>query len=623
MKTLLFFIAAASIAHAKTFSLNSIERWTGAGTNRAALVVDWHDGTRPHALAWGFRFNMGEGVTGLDMLEAVMAADSGLTAAFDHDDYPLEIHYRRPTRPGDILPETGNHPGLARWTAYTFDHTNSVGTWGYWTCDGNPLYASSNMTFSSVSHIDRLLVDGSWDAWSITPIVNSSLPPSPYPLPPTSFPAAALYYPFATQVKHYHSAGDTYRDPLTRPNWQYYTNPYTALGRPTVDTTGDNDCGYTPLMPVPVVPVYAAFRHFEMCTLGTDVTFVPRLDGNGDPVKDEWGFTVYVPVFGNDYGELILGFDNPVYDNPDNPFGATFIVFGNSMQVIGGGAYWRFGDPALTTVSGDFYGEGGEVYVSQNPDGPWHKVSYGAADPRFNQGVDNFAPTLGRVYDPANAVTSLLNGNNRWWGGATDPTIPVDPAIVAAHLQGMSVAQVAERYRGSAGGTAFSIRNLDLPRDPDNGMKWIKYVRLTAENCTATPEVNAIASVSPALPIDLWREKHFDWRENPALELDLADASGDGVANLMKYALGRHPYTNDTASVFAMEQYRAADGIDVLGFTFTVNPDAHDVRAEVIRADDLLSPAWSTDNTRRIRPGLIEAPLNHTQGFFRLRAKYE
>lgn len=85
-------LATASMvlaSHAQTIPLDDIQFWTGSGTNRAALVVEWSapelfTGTSVPApmadksLVWGYRFN---GIaTGLEMFNAVVAADARLYA---------------------------------------------------------------------------------------------------------------------------------------------------------------------------------------------------------------------------------------------------------------------------------------------------------------------------------------------------------------------------------------------------------------------------------------------------------------------------------------------------------------------------------------------------------------
>src|SRR5690606_17083920 len=65
---------------ASAVSLDDIEFWAGSGSQRAALVIDWNDGNGPESLVWGFQW---DGIaTGLDMLQAVVAADPRLYAHF-------------------------------------------------------------------------------------------------------------------------------------------------------------------------------------------------------------------------------------------------------------------------------------------------------------------------------------------------------------------------------------------------------------------------------------------------------------------------------------------------------------------------------------------------------------
>src|ERR1700744_3802573 len=75
----------------QAISLDDIQLWTGSGTNRAALVIEWSvpqsltNSTVPipvadKTLVWGYRFN-GPNVYGTQMLEAILAADPKLYVA--------------------------------------------------------------------------------------------------------------------------------------------------------------------------------------------------------------------------------------------------------------------------------------------------------------------------------------------------------------------------------------------------------------------------------------------------------------------------------------------------------------------------------------------------------------
>lgn len=249
--------------------------------------------------------------------------------------------------------------------------------------------------------------------------------------------------PFAAQAVQYVQGGPVGFDSI---NGEPFTDPYTALGRPTVDTTD-----ITGGEGVPLVAVNAAFRAFEIVSIGIG-------------------------------GHLTLKFNHPVKDHPCNPYGVDFIVYGNAFQI--GGPFWTNGDPTEAAVGSTTFAERGLVSVSQ--DGiEWFTFEGG---PEFGPFADDFAPTLGRVFDPVNPDLSLGDWNE-WWGQPTDPTKPLDPMITAAVLSEGTVAEAASLYDGAAGGTGFDIGDLELDLD------WIQYIRIE-EFGMGIPEIDAVADVA-------------------------------------------------------------------------------------------------------------------------------
>jgi hypothetical protein len=255
---------------------------------------------------------------------------------------------------------------------------------------------------------------------------------------------------FATEIVEYVQGTGVGTDFLSG---ERYDNPANALGRPTVDTTGD---AYS--MPeaerVPAVPVYGAWRARELVTVGQG-------------------------------GRLVVKFDHPVTNDANNPYGLDLIVFGNSpMAPASPNAAWDNRDPNGLVVGGTVYPEGGAVSVSR--DGvTWHTFAGGPF-------ADAFAPTLGRVFDPENPDIEV-GTFNQWWGAPTDPTRPLDPGITASSLEGKTIAEVAQLYAGSAGGSGFDIGLL--------GLDWIQYVRVeNAAGSGMTPDVDAFADVAAAVP---------------------------------------------------------------------------------------------------------------------------
>ena len=365
---------------------------------------------------------------------------------------------------------------------------------------------------------------------------------------------------FAVEVVAYHAgnSGHTY-DSLS-PS-RSFKDPNAALGRPTMDTV-DYDSPFPTDIPAPVNPVYPAFRYYELCSVGYDSHF------NGPRTVDD------------STGYLELKFDHKVFDNPLNPFGCDIIVFGNATQEIGGGQQWANNDPQATSVGPNVFNEPGAVLVSQDGQN-WYRLPEPgeASGDTIARGADDFAPTLGRVYDPENPDTSISTQywENQWWGHPANPTYPVDPSIEPADYAGLTVAAIASAYKGSAGGTGLDIQDLDsgdydlLAADPQTGMKWIQYVRIenpkdeNGEYYGASTEVDAVADVFARRPGDcnldgivdaadyiilkqhIGRASGVDWWEH-------GDLDGDGVVgwsdlNLLSsnFALDNYEYNLTSA----------------------------------------------------------------------------
>src|SRR5580692_11606517 len=95
MKIVRFALALAGlvlVSKSSAISLDDIHLWTGSGTNRAALVIEWNspevfnqttvpDPVANKTLVWGYRFNGAP--TGTQMLEAILAADLKLYVVAD------------------------------------------------------------------------------------------------------------------------------------------------------------------------------------------------------------------------------------------------------------------------------------------------------------------------------------------------------------------------------------------------------------------------------------------------------------------------------------------------------------------------------------------------------------
>ena len=272
-----------------------------------------------------------------------------------------------------------------------------------------------------------------WRFAAILSPLSGTLARADYSYSPSDFATSVISYTPGTGIGSDFISGQSFSDPTA------------ALGRPTTDTTGD-PFSMGSINPVPVVPAYPAFRATELVSIGGG-------------------------------GSLTLAFDHPVIHDPANPYAEDFILFGNMFQQAD--TPWTNGDPNAVTVTANTNPK--PAVVSVSPDNiHWYTFTNGPY-------ADTFAPTLGHIYDPANANPALFAGN-AWWAGVTNPTLPLNPAINAASLNGQTVAQVAQTYGQSAGGTGFNIAAL--------GLSSIQYVRITnAAGTGFTPSIDAASIV--------------------------------------------------------------------------------------------------------------------------------
>jgi uncharacterized repeat protein (TIGR01451 family) len=106
-----------------------------------------------------------------------------------------------------------------------------------------------------------------------------------------------------------------------------------------------------------------------------------------------------------------------------------------------------------------------------------------------------------------------------------------------------------------------------------------------ANNSSADPYT--VAPVSELSPIEAWRQQYFGSPQNSGSGADVFDASGDGLPNLVKYALGLDPTQPNLADRPALS---SANGI--LSLAFTRRRDAADITYAVEGTSDLAG-AWS------------------------------
>ncbi len=186
-------------------------------------------------------------------------------------------------------------------------------------------------------------------------------------------------------------------------------------------------------------------------------------DAAGDPLITRIGATQSVTVT----------FDHDIVDDPANPYGIDFIVFGNSFFVGNG-----FADDStnLNTfgLTGDVFGVGEQVSVSPD-DINWYTYTNPLANTLF--------PTNAYQWDRTSAS---------WTDNLLDFTKPVNPSLTAASFAGKSAADAIDMYGGSAGGAGFDLA--------PSGFSSIRYIRVTGIAGSPAGVIDGFADVAPIHP---------------------------------------------------------------------------------------------------------------------------
>jgi hypothetical protein len=195
------FALAATSAAAQPFSFDDIEYWVGNGSNRAALVVDWLEGsTELPALAWGYRW---EGAAmGRDMLLDIVAADDRLFVKLgDNPENPIRVFGIGYDADNDgqfgVEGTSFNSDGIAFGSAPFFPAAKTdaddlyaegwtFAFWHYGVASTNPYDGGAwdDVQFGMAS---RELSDGAWDSWAFEEPADppfEAYAENPQPAPP-------------------------------------------------------------------------------------------------------------------------------------------------------------------------------------------------------------------------------------------------------------------------------------------------------------------------------------------------------------------------------------------------------------------------------------------------------
>ena len=198
-------------------------------------------------------------------------------------------------------------------------------------------------------------------------------------------------------------------------------------------------------------------------------------------VEPAWG--PFITTFSAD-SWAIVKFDHQVEDDPNNPYGLDFIVYGNNFFAGSGMVYDDTDHRVYTLTNGRAGSEPVQVSVSQDGEN-WYTYENGPFG-------DTAYPTNPWVWDP-----DLYDETGAGWTDIkNDFTKPVDPNLTYEDFAGISTYEAMMLYGGSAGGTAFDLA--------ESGYDWIQYIKVSG-----TPgysgEIDAFSDIAPVpVPGAVW-----------------------------------------------------------------------------------------------------------------------
>lgn len=190
-------------------------------------------------------------------------------------------------------------------------------------------------------------------------------------------------------------------------------------------------------------------------------------------------------------GFLTLQFSAPIFNNPANPFGLDFNIFGNSGFIITNSYDENFNIIGTARTDGSLFGSDAvATRVAVSSDG----INFFTLNPTLAPTVDSLFPT----------------------DGAGDFGLPVNPALTAADFAGLDLAEIRALYLGAGGGRGYDISWAQDNLDQTVLLSSVQYVRIEVlsgnaeiDGLVAVPEPSTIAlSLGGWVALIAARRKH-------------------------------------------------------------------------------------------------------------------
>ena len=175
-------------------------------------------------------------------------------------------------------------------------------------------------------------------------------------------------------------------------------------------------------------------------------------------------------------GSLTVQFSSPIFNNPSNPFGLDFLVFGNSGFVVTNAYDESFNPIGTPATDGSLFGGGATASISVSTDGQ----TFFTLSPELSPAIDAMFPT----------------------DGSGDFGTPVNPGLKGTDFAGLTLEDIRALYAGSGGGTGF---DLAWARDASGAPVTVDLVRFVRVEVTeGKADLDGFSSVSTVPEPSTW-----------------------------------------------------------------------------------------------------------------------
>ena len=500
MKKLSVLLALASLfvsASVRAISLDDIQLWTGSGTNRAGLVIEWNSPEIFNAttvaapvanktMVWGYRFNGSPSAT--QMFTAILASDPKLYAVASetygtfiesigynlsgngnigitdgtHTNYftngyladaTVDVDAAAPLNRGDLFWSGDYGPNWQIWNEVGdsggFENSPDRGTNAFSNADTG----EQGQWFYATNGLDELpLTNGSWIGLSVSA---------------DGYPGSTSDPDYTNEVNTYYN--DEQAPPSPDGTYVAYVANANDFAVEVISTNGiDPNSPYndpTTMLNPPALNFVDPYDFYPDIVTNRVSVIDPPFNVAPD------GSNVITEISSG--GQITVKLGRKVYHDPNNPYATDLIVYGNSFFTgisgpIGSAASDASDLSAVTLDDSAMFGHDTIVSVSED-DTNWY--SYAAVPALF--------PNDSYRWDDTNSSWTLEEMN---------PNKPVNPYLYTNTFAGESVAGAVDQFVGASGGTGYNLAASGLP--------WIQYVRITPAGGDYTV-IDSIAAVNP------------------------------------------------------------------------------------------------------------------------------